>query len=120
MNKDMRSEFKDAWDSTLDSIFLEPQSIDEIAKNLSDNTDKLILRKEKLNDLDFIAGTFTITALNNKEALAKAELFFQTRSKEWIKDELTKCLTYRFFTDGEFEKLLTQGNVNFKIVHPLK
>lgn len=121
MSKDIVNQLKETWDSTLDTIFLEPQSIEEIAGNLSETTDKLILRKEKLNELNFIAGTLKIIALgDSKEAIVKAELFFQTRSKEWVKDELTKRLTHRFFKEGEFEKLLSQGSVDFKIVHPLK
>lgn len=120
MNKGTLNELKEAFDSALDSIFLESQSIEDIANNLSENTDKLILEKEKLHNLNFIAGTFKITAIDNKEALAKAELFFQTKSKEWVKDELTKRLTHRFFKEDEFKKLLSQGSVNFKIVHPFK
>lgn len=121
MSKDALNELKEAWESTLDAIFLEPQSIEEIVGNLSENTDKLIMKKEKLNELSFIAGTFKIMAhCDNNEAIAKAELFFQTRSKEWVKDELTKRFTHRLFKEGEFEKLLSQGSIDFKIVHPLK
>lgn len=120
MSKDPLNELKEAWYSALDAIFLEPQSIEEIVGNLSKSIDQFILRKENLNEVKFIAGTFKIMALRDNEVLAKAELFFQMKSKVWVKDELTKRLPHRFFKEGEFEKLLSKGSLDLKIVHPLR
>lgn len=113
-------ELKEVWERAMDSLFLEPKSLLEIAETYSKKTDSYILKTEKSEGISFIAGKFFIKFEDDKNIYSHADLYFKNSQENWSKKELKSKLNKSFFTEEAYIQIQSNKVEEFNISHPLK
>lgn len=118
--KDFAKKVSDIWNSTLESFFKKPLSLDEIASAYSKGTDEHIKKLEEKEKIKFIAGKFFIIKSEKEEALTRADLYFQNAEGGWIKKELNGKVPRENMMEDAIEKIKSAGIIEYEITSPEK
>ena len=98
-------------------------TFDEFLRNTSEYLDGIILKKERLNNLNYIGGKISFTLNANGEYIKmSSELYFLNEAKEWIVQKSSNSVKKSRFSDWDkdedLKKIEAGETVEHEIVHP--